>query len=124
MASLQQHMKDCEHFLGAPFEEVNRWLDEFMPKVGANHRRFRHHREGIKEAGRLFGEAGAKAAIVHILRDCRNIPTANEDEIPARAGLEPQPLCRSQYFVLIRSHLRIAHGHSPCVASRSFEAAV
>jgi hypothetical protein len=80
-------MNDCERFLGAPFEEVNRWLDEFMPKVGAGHRRFRHHREGVKEAAKLFGDAGARAAIVHILRDCRNIPAAEDYETGAADNL-------------------------------------
>lgn len=73
-------MEDCKRFLGEPFEQVNRWLDEFMPKVGSNHRRYRHHWDGVREARKLFGEAGANAAIVHILRDCRNIPAAEDYE--------------------------------------------
>src|SRR5260370_42609754 len=74
MASLEQHKADCVKYLGAPFEDVHKWIDEFFSKYGPSHRRFRHHREGVQEARQLFGEAGAKAAIVHILRDCRNIP--------------------------------------------------
>src|SRR5580692_10749848 len=78
VASLQQHMKDCQHFLGASFENVHRWLDEFMPKLGANHRRVRHHREGIAEVQKLFGAEAENAAIIHILRDCRNVPRAED----------------------------------------------
>jgi len=80
MAPLQQHMKDCETFLGAPYEEVNRWMDELFATVGAKHRKYRHHWEGIREAGKLFGADGARAAIVHILRDCRNIPSLEDYE--------------------------------------------
>jgi len=76
MASLRQHMEDCQRLLGQPHEEVHRWIDEFYSSAGAKHRRFRHHWDGVKEAGQLFGEEGAKAAIVHILRDCRNVPKA------------------------------------------------
>ena len=34
----------------------------------------RHHKEGVSQAGSLFGEQGARAAEVHILRDCRQVP--------------------------------------------------
>lgn len=71
-------MEDCQRFLGEPFEQVHRWLDEFMPTVGPTHRRFRHHWGGVREARKLFGDAGANAAIVHILRDCRNVPAAED----------------------------------------------
>jgi len=87
MASLEQHMKDCERFFGAPFEEVNRWMDEFFATAGANHRKYRHHWEGIREAGELFGADGARAAIVHVLRDCRNIPSQEDYETGAADNL-------------------------------------
>jgi len=76
-------MEDCERFLGSPHEAVHRWMDEFFATAGAKHRRFRHHRAGIREARGLFGEDGAKAATVHILRDCRNIPNAEDYETGA-----------------------------------------
>jgi hypothetical protein len=78
MAPLHQHMDDCQLFLGAPHERVHRWLDEYSAIAGATHRKFRHHWEGVCEAERLFGKDGAKAAIVHILRDCRNVPRAGD----------------------------------------------
>ncbi|MGA8528306.1 MAG: hypothetical protein WB622_01235 [Acidobacteriaceae bacterium] len=74
MASLQQHMEDCVKFLGVPHREVHEWIDAFAARVGPSHRRVRHNREGIAEARSLFGEEGARAAAIHILRDCRNLP--------------------------------------------------
>jgi hypothetical protein len=71
-------MRDCQRLLGAPYESVNRWIDEFFGAHGPQHRKYRHHREGIEEARALFGDEGAKAAAVHILRDCRNIPTQED----------------------------------------------
>jgi hypothetical protein len=83
MAPLQQHMRDCEAFLGAPHEDVNRWMDEFFTTDGPKHRKHRHHWEGIREARQLFGEDGERAAIVHVLRDCRNIPSQEDYETGA-----------------------------------------
>lgn len=80
MASLEQHMADCTKLLGAPFEAVHRWMDEFFAKEGPLHRKHHHHIEGVEEARRLFGDDGANAAIVHILRDCRNIPHQQDYE--------------------------------------------
>ena len=74
MAPLIQHMKDCRHLIGEECRDVNLWLDEFAAILGPTHRFKRHHREGIRDAEALFGERGRKAATVHILRDCRNIP--------------------------------------------------
>ena len=78
MASLEEHKIDCLRWVGNPCEEVHRWLDEFLPTLGAQHRRMRHHREGVEEARRIFGDLGAAAAIVHILRDCRQVPRARD----------------------------------------------
>jgi hypothetical protein len=87
MAPLQQHMKDCETFLGKPYEGVNRWMDEFFATEGPKHRRHRHHWEGIREARQLFGLGGERAAIVHVLRDCRNIPSQEDYETGAADAL-------------------------------------
>jgi len=80
MASLEQHVKDCTEFLGDGYTQVNRWIDEYFASLGPKHRRIRHHKEGIEEARLLFGEKGALAAIVHILRDCRHIPERGDYE--------------------------------------------
>lgn len=74
MADLKQHMADCERFLGSPHREVHEWIDEYAANLGPLHRKVRHHRQGIEHARRLFGDAGSRAAAIHILRDCRNIP--------------------------------------------------
>ncbi|MGA3069439.1 MAG: hypothetical protein ABSD43_04405 [Terracidiphilus sp.] len=75
MASLEQHKRDCIQFLGSDFEEVHRWLDEFFARFGPLHRFVRHHDQGIREARDRFGEKGGTAALIHILRDCRQIPS-------------------------------------------------
>ena len=38
------------------------------------HRRHRHCWKGVREAKHLFGAEGAKAAIIHIVRDCGAVP--------------------------------------------------
>ena len=81
MASLAQHNNDCLKFLGEPFENVNRWVDEYFTQYGPTHRRFRHHREGIEEVRTLFGDRAATAAAIHILRDCRQIPRKQDYEL-------------------------------------------
>lgn len=73
-------MRDCRQLVGDDCEDVNRWLDEFSSIIGPTHRFKRHHREGIREAQEIFGERGRKAATVHILRDCRNIPRKRDYE--------------------------------------------
>lgn len=80
MASLIQHMADCTRLVGEPCEDVNRWIDFFFAEFGPYHRFKRHHREGVQQAESLFGERGRRAAVVHILRDCRNIPRRRDYE--------------------------------------------
>lgn len=74
MAKFGDHCKDCERLLGAKFEDVNHWMDELFRKDGPKHRRHRHCWKGVREAAQLFGPLGAKAAIVHIVRDCGGVP--------------------------------------------------
>ncbi len=84
---LEDHCNDCIEKLGQPFREVHLWLDEFARKYSHEnkykHRKFRHHKEGIEEARKLFGDAGAKAAELHILSDNRGwIPDKSDYDIP------------------------------------------
>jgi len=74
MASLAQHKRDCLQFLAKDFEEVHQWLDACFARFGPKHRHARHHRDGIRQAKELFGEAGGTAALIHILRDCMHVP--------------------------------------------------
>jgi hypothetical protein len=83
MASLQQHNVDCNRWLGAECEDVNRWMDEWFAMLGPAHRKVRHHWEGIHEAQQLFGLRGRRAAIIHVLRDCRHIPSRDDYETGA-----------------------------------------
>jgi len=74
MAKFEEHCADCERLLGNKHEEVNRWMDELFREYGADHRRHRHCWSGVRQAKHLYGEDGAKAAIVHIVRDCGGVP--------------------------------------------------
>jgi hypothetical protein len=99
MASFEEHCRDCERILGNRCEPVNRWLDEKFRQFGPLHRFSRHHWRGVDEAGKLWGEIGRKAAIIHILKDCGWVPTARDWEeqrvdslgfkIDKRYGTEP-----------------------------------
>jgi hypothetical protein len=74
MAHFEQHCNDCERLLGDRHEAVNRWMDELFQVYKDKHRRHRHHKRGVREALALFGKEGAKAAVVHIVRDCGAVP--------------------------------------------------
>ena|SRR5208337_3335826 len=80
MAHFEQHCRDCELILGERHESVNRWIDELFRQFGPRHRPYRHHWRGVRDAKEKFGEEGAKAAIVHIVRDCGDVPTARSYE--------------------------------------------
>jgi hypothetical protein len=73
-----QHEMDCRRFLGDGYVYVHKWMDELFAALGPLHRKARHHREGIEDARRLFGADAAKAALIHVLRDCCNIPSAED----------------------------------------------
>jgi hypothetical protein len=81
MPSLNQHIEDCYNILGDSFIEVHQWLDEFSKiyfplKI---HRIHRHHKEGIEQIRKMYGEKASKAAMIHILSDEGEI--LNEKEI-------------------------------------------
>lgn len=85
--NLEQHCKECIEQLGAPFREIHIWLDEFAKKYPPHevykHRKYRHHKEGIEEAKKIFGEQGAKAAELHILADNDGwVPSKKDYNIP------------------------------------------
>lgn len=78
MASFERHCRDCEIILGDRHEAVNRWLDSYFATMGSDHRRRLHHTEGVREAVELFGIEGAKAAVIHVVRDCGRVPQEHE----------------------------------------------
>lgn len=75
-----QHEQDCKLLLGEPFSNVHRWLDEPFGQFGAAHRKARHHRQGIEELRRKWGNRAALAATIHVLRDCQGIPEREDYE--------------------------------------------
>jgi hypothetical protein len=87
VAPFNVHCRDCELLLGERYENVNRWMDELFKKHGPRHRRFRHCWAGVREARQLFGEGGAKAAIVHIVRDCGAVPRERDYDEEAEGNL-------------------------------------
>lgn len=74
MAKFEEHCDDCMRLLGDRHPLVNRWIDELFKIHGPAHRRFRHCWDGVRQAEKLFGKEAAKAAIVHIIRDCGHVP--------------------------------------------------
>jgi len=49
-------------------------MDEMFKYFGPLHRRVRHHKQGVNEVQKIFGKEEAKAAIIHIVRDCGAVP--------------------------------------------------
>jgi hypothetical protein len=91
-------MKRAEHVaasikaFGEGFEEVHKWLDGCAVvdgKLNLNHRRWRHHDEGVEEVRKMWGDKAAKAAELHIMQDEGRIPTRQqaEKDYPDRPSL-------------------------------------
>lgn len=91
MAHFEQHCKDCELILGNRFEHVNRWIDELFATHGPKHRRFRHCWHGVRKAQEVWGRDGAKAAIVHIVRDCGAVPHERDYDATNVVGIVIPP---------------------------------
>ena len=70
MALIEEHCKDCLNTMGEEFREVHEWLDEFSSTLGLNHRVKRHHKDGVEEIKKKWGNRAAQAAEIHIKRDC------------------------------------------------------
>jgi DNA-binding GntR family transcriptional regulator len=78
MAHFDEHCNDCIAALGEPFPQVHLWLDEFFPVKGPHHRVVRHHRDGVEEVRKAWGDRAAAAAEVHIKKDCYGIVPSKE----------------------------------------------
>ena len=70
MATFEEHCRDCERDLGNRFEQVHDWLDELQEDYGPRHRVFRHTTQGAEMVRAKWGDEAAKAAEIHIRRDC------------------------------------------------------
>lgn len=83
----ENHCKITERMFGNRYEKVHLWLDEFASQYPYGkkykHRKFRHHREGVEEARKLFGDIGALVAEQHIRMDNDGwLPRKKDYEIP------------------------------------------
>lgn len=77
MPLVDEHCKDCRDALGEDFREIHEWLDEFFPSRGLRHRVVRH-----QEVRKKWGDRAAKAAQIHIEKDCYGkVPTREEAEL-------------------------------------------
>ena len=73
MASFEEHCADCRRELGEDFEQVHIWLDELFKVLGTKHRSARHHTGGVEQVRKIWGDRAAKAAEIHIRRDCSGV---------------------------------------------------
>lgn len=74
MATFMEHVEDCEILLGKSWRKVHKWLDAYTKKYpinvyGDHHRKFRHHKEGVRQIKEMWGFEAEQAAIIHIVRD-------------------------------------------------------
>jgi len=78
MPSFEEHCKHTLKKLGNRFEEIHKYLDSYIHRLGYAHRFILHHKEGVEEIRSKFGDEAAEAARLHILLDC-------EGHIPEKA---------------------------------------
>lgn len=91
MASLQQHCADCQRELGKPFEPVHQWLDALFKVLGPKHRSARHHTGGVEQIRKMWGDQAARAAEIHIMRDCGGmVPNENDAQVVSMFGVTPK----------------------------------
>jgi DNA-binding GntR family transcriptional regulator len=81
MSHISEHCSDCVRILGDDFRHVHIWLDEFFATKGAKHRVMRHHVEGVEEVRRKWGDRAARAAEIHIMKDCYGQVPSKEQAI-------------------------------------------
>jgi hypothetical protein len=83
------HCKECLEKMGDEWEHIHRWLDatarDYFPWMG--HRQIRHHKEGVEQVRKLWGDEAAKAAEMHIISDFGKVPS--KEEIRKRYGPSP-----------------------------------
>ena len=92
MATIDEHCQDCLEALGDPFPHVHEWLDEFQVDYGPMHRSFRHHVEGVERVRAKWGDRAARAAEIHIRRDCGGV-ILSPAELRDRWGIRVEDIC-------------------------------
>ena len=78
MATTLEHMESCRKKFGKPFEEVHRYLDQWHGMFGGRHRFMLHHKEGVEDVRKTWGDEAAAAAEDHIMLDCNGIPNKED----------------------------------------------
>jgi hypothetical protein len=89
MAKVEEHCEDCKRELGDRFLHVNEWLDELFTFVGADHRDIRHHDKGVEKVRKMWGDLAAKAAEIHIKRDCHGSVPKVDKVFMTRMAFKP-----------------------------------
>ena len=69
---IDDHIKETIKFFGEPFVEVHLFLDQFYKNVGAKHRQYFHHKQGLELIRKKFGNKAVKVAERHIISDLEN----------------------------------------------------
>ena len=84
MPIFEEHCLKCQQILGEPFPEVHLWLDEYFGQspYGTRHRYLRHHRQGIEEIRKKWGDRAAMAAEIHIRQDLETDGWPSDKPIP------------------------------------------
>jgi len=85
--NLVQHMQRALDTFDESFAQVHLWIDEYYERhpesIGIEHRRKRHHWEGIEYVRKTWGEKAMYAAIQHVLDDIQQcILSATIIDIP------------------------------------------
>lgn len=74
MASVNEHCKDCEKFIGKGMLEAHKFLDQYVEVFPVGyfvdyHRTFLHNTYGVKTLTARHGYIGWCAAVLHLTRD-------------------------------------------------------
>lgn len=95
MASRKYHCKESLTTFGEEFDHVHKWLDgeacvifEGTAYLDMNHRWKRHHKEGVEEVRKMWGDEAALAAVQHIITDMGKVYT--KAEMIKQDGKKPQ----------------------------------
>lgn len=91
MPGFKEHCQDCRNELGEPFENVHAWLDELQAEYGPMHRSVRHNTEGVERVRAMWGDRAARAAEIHILKDCGGV-IMSKQELRDYWGVDPEDI--------------------------------
>ncbi|MBI3582627.1 MAG: hypothetical protein HY096_01585 [Nitrospinae bacterium] len=95
MPKLDEHIAESILLFGKSYREVHIWLDALAgsPQCGMKHRQKRHHKAGLEQVRRIFGEEAVQAARQHIITDLKmegwteNDPFPKDEQHYIRMGL-------------------------------------